>query len=220
MIYFLLIFILFLWLLMSLFQWWRYKKILAPDFPLFLLCSILISSTISLNIPLGEYRQISINIVWIPILYWLHLRKPDINFMFRGRLINLITGFIIGIVSGGTVVLILSLARISNQGETLTWIPGSIFYSIQMSITEEFVFRCLFMNYLRKHINNESLVNLLQGLIFGIFHIGKYWQHPVLLFLPIGSGLLYGLAVLKQKSIYGSMIAHILHNLIVMNYSF
>lgn len=191
------------------------------DFPLFLLCSMLISSTISLNVSLGEYRQISINIVWILILYWLHLRKPDVNFMFRGRLINLITGFIIGIVSGGAVILILSLARIPNQGESLKWIPGSIFYSMQIAIAEEFVFRCLFMNYLKKHINNETLVNLLQGLIFGMFHIGKYWQYPFLLFLPIGSGLLYGLAVLKQKSIYGSMVAHILHNLIVlMNYSF
>jgi membrane protease YdiL (CAAX protease family) len=88
-----------------------------------------------------------------------------------------------------------------------------------MSIAEEIVFRCLLINYLKKHISDETLVNLTQGLIFGAFHIGGYWQSPILLIIPVGFGLLAGFMVLKQKSIYDSMLAHALDNLIILIHS-
>jgi membrane protease YdiL (CAAX protease family) len=208
-----LILLILIWLILYFILRWRWNRILAADFPLFLLCNLLLVTGITAHETFGENRQIGLNMAWLPILYWLYLRKKDVIFLFEYKPVNLVAGFLIGLVLGTGVAVFVTGPL--NSIDSSKWIPGLVFDLIQKSIAEEIVFRCLLINYLKKYNLNNLLINLVQGLIFGVFHIGTYWQSPVLLLIPISLGLLTGFIVMKQKSIYGSILAHVLNNLII-----
>lgn len=213
MIVILILLLLLIWVILYLILRWRWHKILLADFPLFLLCSLLLGTSIAAHLAFDQNHQIGFNIAWLPILYWMYLRKKDVSFLFEYKPANLVTGFFIGLVLGTGVVMVVN--DHSSSFDSTKWIPGLIFEMIQKTIAEEIVFRCLLINYLKKYNLNNLLINLVQGLVFGVFHIGAYWQSPVLLLIPIGLGLITGFIVMKQKSIYGSMLAHLLNNLII-----
>ncbi len=211
-----LILLILIWLFLFLLLRWKWNRTLAADFPLFLFCMLLLVTRIAAYTKFGENRQIGLSIAWLPALYWLYIRNHDVAFLFSFKPLNIITGCLIGAILGvGAVGIAAFFIHPSTSIGTSQWIPGLIFDSIQRSILEEIVFRCLLLNYLGKYISNNFFLNLLQGFIFGIFHLyGVYLQSPILLLMPLGIGLLSGFMVLKQKSIYGSLLAHTLYNLI------
>jgi membrane protease YdiL (CAAX protease family) len=213
MVYIISVTLILIWLLLSLILRWKWKKTLATDFPLLLLCIVLLSSKMTAYTSFGEGYQIGISVGWVTILYWLYIRKHDVSFLFRYKPTNLVTGCLLGVALGVSTVMLVDVP--SRLPEASKWIPGVIFYSIQKSLAEEIVFRCLLVNYLKKNISSDLFVNLIQGLAFGILHRSElYMQSPILLLLPLGFGLLAGFVAQKQKSIYGSMLAHTLFNVI------
>jgi membrane protease YdiL (CAAX protease family) len=215
MISLILILIILIWLLLYLILRWRQERILAADLPLFLLCLLLHNSRMTTYITFTQDRQIGLAITWLPVLFWLYIRRSDVAFQFNYKPVNLITGCLIGIFMGvGVAVAVMNLPK---SPEFSRWLPGLVFDSIQRSFVEEIVFRCLLLNYLKKNIPNEHFVNTIQGFIFGMFHLyGIYLQYPIMLIFPTSFGLLAGFIVLKQKSIYGSLLAHALYNLILI----
>jgi membrane protease YdiL (CAAX protease family) len=215
MISLILILLILIWLLLSLFFYWKWKRILTADFPLFLLCLLLHSSGMTAYTSFTEGRHISIAITWLPILYWFYIRRSDVAFLFNYKSVNLIIGCSIGILLGTGVVV--AAVDLTKSPEISRWIPGLVFDSIQRSVAEEIMFRCLLLNYLKKHISNVHLANTTQGFIFLLLHLyGTYLQFPFLLIFPTSFGILTGFIVIKQKSIYGSLLAHALYNLIVL----
>ncbi len=214
MISIILILLILIWLPLFLIIRWKWKRILAADLPLFLLCLLLHNSRMTVSTTFTQNRQIGLEIAWLPILYWLYIRRHDVAFLFSYKPVNLITGCLIGIFLGVGVAIV--AMDLSKPTEIFRWFPDLFFDSIQRSFAEEIVFRCLLLNYLKKYISNEYLVNTIQGFIFGMFHLyGAYLQFPIMLIFPISFGLLAGFIVLKQKSIYGSLLAHALCNIIL-----
>lgn len=207
---FLILVVLFLlfWLLQ-----WKHKNTFAVDLPLFLFSGLFLGINLNTLISFGDTIQFKIALAWVPILWWLYLRRQDTAFLFRYKFSNLIIGCIAGVVFGIIVVLLVGDSSISTK--VYEWFLKLNFDMFQKAVAEELVFRCLFLNFLSKRISKDIYVNIVQGCVFGAFHIGMYWQFPYLLILPICFGILTGAMVLKQKSIYGSIFAHILSNLII-----
>lgn len=205
------------WSFLYLYYRWRQKKILAVDLPLFLLCILFLNSrrTIFITFGMGDDYKIGLSVAWLFILCWFYIRRNEIAFLFEYKPINLIIGGLAGMLFAVAVIIV--GADVLKSNEISRWIPGLIFDSVQRSMAEEIVFRCLLINYLKKRFPTEFIANLTQGFLFGMFHLyGAYLQSPIMLLLPLFFGLSMGFIVLKQKSIYGSLLAHVLYNLMLI----
>lgn len=101
---------------------------------------------------------------------------------------------------------------------TLNLILSSVISaSIIMPTVEEFLFRGVLFELLRKRINNIHIAILIQGLIFGGIHLFNNAPDIIPWFQAIYSavgGIIAGYLLIETKSFYSCITEHILSNLV------
>lgn len=86
-----------------------------------------------------------------------------------------------------------------------------IFFSVSMAISEEVFFRGFLLNWLA-NINN-TIANILQALLFSVYHFAVYGQSISLLIYVFLAGLILGYMALRTGSLTTSILIHILVNI-------
>jgi membrane protease YdiL (CAAX protease family) len=125
--------------------------------------------------------------------------------------IGVLTGVIVGVLSGWLSKLEFNPSRSQLTLETLILLP--IQEMLYAAIAEEPVFRGLLWGALRKSGWREGWVWVAQGVLFWLAHIYLIERSPVTFWVivPLG-GLVFGLLAWRSRSIGVSMIAHGLAN--------
>ena len=200
----------FLWLGLSFYLQHKVHKYYF-EFPLFLLCILFLLFGGSLS---GDHYNIGVSLAWIVLIPLVLIKRNEYISPWNHRRVGLILGLILGVVLGLVGLLVPGAQTTTGNLRNTDWVPGILFGAIQASIAEEFVFRWLLVNYLKKFELADSMVILIQGLIFGAAHWARYWDQYPLLILVTVFGLLAGWLAIKQKNIACSSIAHAVFNLI------
>lgn len=158
--------------------------------------------------------EISPSIFIVLILVTLNRKKLGSFHMSIGRkdfLANVAYGLILGVVMGIAAYVFLDERVIVDKEISILSGFWSIFTG---GIIEEIVFRGFILGYISLYNPLDFRGNLAQGFLFGIVHLGRYWNYyPGLIFVT-GFGLLAGWLTQKYQSIVGATVAHVLMNLV------
>jgi membrane protease YdiL (CAAX protease family) len=155
---------------------------------------------------------------WLIIIIWLFIRKSEIKNDYEFKISNLAVGLLWGSVFGLCSVLIsypyyFQPNSVDTSAKPLLVLVSAISI-LQLSVAEEFVFRLLLMNWLKKGGWNIEISIFLQGIIFAFFHIETYKGFIGGLIFILFFGWFTGWLANRQKNIWGTSIMHIIINLL------
>lgn len=97
----------------------------------------------------------------------------------------------------------LSLERV------LPWLPWVAIFTLANGLSEELLFRGLFLQKLEPFLG-QPLSNLLIGSVFALWHLDIKYTSDLIGLLPIifALGLFFGLVIQKTKSLWGGALSH------------
>ena len=201
-----------IWIILSLILSKKGQSYLL-DFPLFIASVLLLSSNLGTYININLIK-VDFLFVWGVIILWFYLRRKDLNLVWK--LEDLFWGLVIGLGIGifsisvfGTKSLLVNL----DQNVSIITLSN---ITIQKAAAEEFVFRLLLINYLRKFGIPDWIVNILQSVAFGVGHYSGFPSSLPRLLFAVVTGYIMGVLAIKQKSILSPMAIHIAINLLFL----
>jgi membrane protease YdiL (CAAX protease family) len=123
-------------------------------------------------------------------------------------------GSLIGLVLGSFFILSLggNYLQIGNQH---SW-TALISTFLQISVSEELLYRGFFLSYLRKFNFNHIPANLIQSVLFTLLHVPRYSDNWLLLLATFFSGFVAGYFTLKNKNLITAFFLHIVVNLVAV----
>lgn len=197
-------------------SWILYRKWGKPYLeyiPIFIFMLFAKHSEIAFNLDINKQPYaLGLSLALLLMLFFSRFKQNELISVWNNKPAYLFYGLLFG-VGMGLLSLINEKIEPGILGEInrTHWI-SSMLWTIQVSFTEELAFRWLLINYLKKFELADVIIVLIQGVIFGAAHLGRYHTPLPIIYVTL-FGVLAGWMVIRQKNIAGSSIAHIVTNL-------
>lgn len=165
----------------------------------------------------GGYVVLSVNSLFVIVVISVLFNLGNIQefiFAYREKLLffnvlGLSSGLLIGFLLS---ILIIKLYPVLSEA---SYTPLSmIFYSIQVSLAEEILFRGFFLNYLKQFKFHPFLAVFLQAIIFTLLHAPRYLFNWIPILLVFAMGIFAGLITWKSNSLIPAFCMHVAANLL------
>jgi len=130
----------------------------------------------------------------------------------------LLFGFLIGLVVALLGLIFFDPLVLIGTIDKNAYLLELTIYVIQKSAAEEFVFRLMLIDYLKKFKISNVILIIIQGVLFGLFHYLRYKDYILGVFFVVFVGLLMGVLRIKQRNIFGAIASHSTINLIFLLY--
>lgn len=159
--------------------------------------------------------NLTILIVWIFIIWWISFKK-EIALEFNLRVI--FVGATVGLCLAAFGILFLNVDILLGTFDKDTRLLELIIYTLQKSIAEEFVFRLILVDYLKKIRISVVSTIIIQGLVFGLLHYFRYQHYIFGVLFAVIIGWLLGVLRVSQRNLLGAITAHSVINAVYLFY--
>lgn len=144
---------------------------------------------------------------------WVSVKKHDIWLFFLGIILALFYKLTVGLIETISGTMIFTIVQ-SNIIDSLIVTIVSSFGFLGVALLEEGFFRGYLMQVILRRFP-ISMAIIIQAVIFGLIHYVNYLGHPhiwIEILNAILIGLIFGLIVIKSKSLMLVIGAHLMYN--------
>jgi membrane protease YdiL (CAAX protease family) len=175
--------------------------------------------TLSFNILIFEQEPQVFHVypVWAVLLAWINLRKSDFSSDSPFKPSHIYAGLLWGLLAGLLSTVLLYGYYLQQDAPNISGNPLAITFMVleiaQMAVAEEIICRKLLIGYLQRGRWSMAVSIIIQGVVFGFFHILKYPNYiPGIVFATL-FGWLAGWLAVKQRNLWGVSVMHTVTNL-------